>query len=303
MQIDGVFEGGGVRGIALAGAAAAAQESGHEFVRVAGTSAGAMVASLVAAGYRPEELREAVCKADWPGLLDPTLYTRVPGIGKHVSLMLRKGMYRGRALERTWAELLAAKGVRTFGDLPEGSLRVVATDITHQRGVVLPEGLDRYGIEPAGFPVARAIRMSAAVPFLFVPVPLTHRHADGETVLLADGAMASRFPLEVLQPPEDRPIVGFRLADYGAPHDHEPIRGPITLAGAVIGAGMSARESLPRLALEPGRVVDIPAERDSLDFNLTSEEARDLFDAGRTAARDWFSRHDPETPSVPVPWI
>lgn len=303
MQIDGVFEGGGVRGIALAGAAAATIESGHEYVRVAGTSAGALVASLVAAGYRPGELRAAVCQTDWPGLLDPTIYTRVPGIGKHLSLVIRKGMYKGRALERTWSELLAAKGVRTFSDLPEGALRVVATDITHQRGVVLPEGLEGYGVEPSSFPVARAVRMSAAVPFIFVPVPLTHRHADGETVLLADGAMASRFPLEVLQPPEDRPIVGFRLADYGSPHDHDPIRGPITLAGAVIGAGMSARESLPRLALEPGRVIDIPAARDSLDFRLTGEEARDMFDEGRAAARQWFLRHDPATPSVPLPWV
>ncbi len=303
MQIDGVFEGGGVRGIALAGAAAGAMDSGYEFRRVAGTSAGALVASLVATGYQADELRVAVCKADWPGLLDPTIYTRIPGIGKHISLVLRKGMYKGRALERTWSGLLADKGVATFGDLPAGALQVVATDITHQRGVVLPVGLHRYGIEPFEFSVARAVRMSAAVPFLFVPVALTHQHAEGETVLMADGAMASRFPLEVLQPPEDRPIVGFRLADFGSPHDHSPIRGPITLAGAVIGAGMSARESLPRLALEPGRVIDVPAERDSLDFNLTGEEARDMFDIGREAARSWFSRHNPETPSVPVPWL
>ncbi len=303
MQIDGVFEGGGVRGIALAGAAAGAMDSGYLFRRVAGTSAGALVASLVAAGYQAEELQTAVCKADWPGLLDPTIYTRVPGIGKHVSLVLRKGMYKGRALERTWRDLLAAKGVSTFGDLPDGALQVVATDLTHQRGVVLPYGLERYGIEPYEFSVARAVRMSASVPFMFVPVALTHRHADGETVLMADGAMASRFPLEVLQPPEDRSIVGFRLADFGSPHDHDPIQGPITLAGAVIGAGMSARESLPRLALEPGRVVDVPAERDSLDFNLTGEEARAMFDVGREAARQWFARHNPETPSVPVPWV
>jgi len=301
MNIDGVFEGGGVRGIALAGAAAAAMEAGYEFQRVAGTSAGAMVASLVAAGYRPDELREAVCKANWPGLLDPTIYTRLPGIGKHISLVLRKGMYKGKSLERAWRKLLAAKGVSTFADLPEGTLRVVATDLTHQRGVVLPDGLERYGIDPGDFSVARAVRMSAAVPFLFVPVPLTHRKAGGETVLMADGAMASRFPLEVMQPPEDRPIVGFRLADFGLPHDHEPIRGPITLASAVIGAGMSARENLPRLALEPGRVIEVPAERDSLDFDLTCEEAGALFDIGRKSAAGWFERHNPETPSVPIP--
>ena len=226
MEIDGVFEGGGIRGIALAGAAAAAMDAGYEFRRVAGTSTGSLVASLVAAGYRPDELRDGVFKADWPSLMDPMPWTRLPGVGKHISLVLHKGMYRGEVLEHKWAELLAAKGVRTFADLASGSLKVVATDITHQRGVVLPDGLARYGIDPQTFSIARAVRMSSAVPFVYIPVPLRHRHADGETVLMSDGATASRFPLEVLQPPEDRPIVGFRLSAYGSPHEHPPIRVP-----------------------------------------------------------------------------
>ena len=80
MDIDGVFEGGGIRGIALAGAAGAAMDAGYAFRRSAGTSAGAMVASLVAAGYDGDALREAVCKADWPALLDPMPWTSIPGI-------------------------------------------------------------------------------------------------------------------------------------------------------------------------------------------------------------------------------
>ncbi len=43
MDIDRIFEGGGIRGIALAGVAAAAMDAGYEFRRTAGTSAGAMV--------------------------------------------------------------------------------------------------------------------------------------------------------------------------------------------------------------------------------------------------------------------
>ena len=56
-QITGVFEGGGVKGIALAGAAAAAMDDGYVFEQTVGTSAGAMVASLVAAGFGPGDLR------------------------------------------------------------------------------------------------------------------------------------------------------------------------------------------------------------------------------------------------------
>ena len=44
-----VFEGGGVKGIGLAGALAVAEERGYRWENVAGTSAGAIVAAMVAA--------------------------------------------------------------------------------------------------------------------------------------------------------------------------------------------------------------------------------------------------------------
>lgn len=57
----GIFEGGGVKGAALAGAVAAAYEFGVRFRGVGGTSAGAVVAALYAAGYRtPHDLRNGM---------------------------------------------------------------------------------------------------------------------------------------------------------------------------------------------------------------------------------------------------
>jgi NTE family protein len=55
-DVYGVFEGGGVKGIALVGALARVeQEPGLKFVGFAGTSAGAIVASLAAVGYRASD--------------------------------------------------------------------------------------------------------------------------------------------------------------------------------------------------------------------------------------------------------
>ena len=48
-RADLVLEGGGVKGIALVGAVTALDEAGYSFPRVAGSSAGAVVAALVAA--------------------------------------------------------------------------------------------------------------------------------------------------------------------------------------------------------------------------------------------------------------
>lgn len=65
MKIDGVFEGGGVRGIAHVGAICALNERGYSFERVAGTSAGAIIAALLAAGYSCTELKDIISTLDY----------------------------------------------------------------------------------------------------------------------------------------------------------------------------------------------------------------------------------------------
>lgn len=52
----GIFEGGGAKGLAHAGALKAAEDRKVDFVAVAGTSAGAMIAGLVAVKYSADEL-------------------------------------------------------------------------------------------------------------------------------------------------------------------------------------------------------------------------------------------------------
>ena len=59
-QFDIVFEGGGAKGSAFVGALLALGEAGHTWRRLVGTSAGAITAALVAAGYTPNELLDAV---------------------------------------------------------------------------------------------------------------------------------------------------------------------------------------------------------------------------------------------------
>lgn len=51
------FEGGGAKGIALVGALSVLEERGYEPQGVAGTSAGAVLTALLAAGYTAAELR------------------------------------------------------------------------------------------------------------------------------------------------------------------------------------------------------------------------------------------------------
>jgi predicted acylesterase/phospholipase RssA len=59
-QFDVVFEGGGAKGSSFVGALTALGAAGHTTRRLIGTSAGAITATLLAVGYTPEEMLEAV---------------------------------------------------------------------------------------------------------------------------------------------------------------------------------------------------------------------------------------------------
>ena len=282
VMVNGVFEGGGIRGLALAGAAAAALDHGYTFDHTVGTSAGAMVASLVSAGYTADELSSTVRAVDWPAMLDPVPGLGIPLLGRHIALVFHRGMYRGSRLERVWSELLAEKGIETFGDLRSGALSVVVTDISHARGISFPRALALYGYEPAEFSVARAVRMSAAVPFMFKPVPLWDRRMN-EQVLMSDGATAANYPVGLARP--DRPVLGFRLEVDQDEHPHETVKGPASLARSIVLAGVRARYTLPRVRESDAHVINVPVSMD-LDFDISPDVARKAFDRGRDAARE-----------------
>src|SRR5436190_3678572 len=59
-QFDLVFEGGGAKGSVFAGALEVFFAAGHQPARLVGTSAGAITATLLAAGYSPAEMLAAV---------------------------------------------------------------------------------------------------------------------------------------------------------------------------------------------------------------------------------------------------
>jgi predicted acylesterase/phospholipase RssA len=125
--------------------------------------------------------------------------------------------------------------------------------------------------------------MSAAVPFVFTPVRLKNR-INGDKVVMADGAMAANYPAGVVS--KDRPVLGFRLVldDIGHAAEHQRVRGPLTLARSVVTAGIRARYALPRPP-EPGvSVVQVPVRND-LDFDMSNDEAQQVFDRARQAAK------------------
>jgi len=114
LNADAVFEGGGVKGIGLVGGVAVAEERGYKWVNVAGTSAGAIVAALLAAGYTAPEIEEVLKELDYNRFKDTSPLDRVPLVGPVASLIFENGIYEGKFFENWMRGLLQEKNVKMF---------------------------------------------------------------------------------------------------------------------------------------------------------------------------------------------
>jgi NTE family protein len=173
--------GGGAKGLAHIPILEAFEELDLKPHRLAGTSIGAIVATLYGAGLSAAELRAGVSdlvvtrrdrladilrKRDvfrWLEFLDPTLK--------------RGGLLKGESFQEYLAERMA---VRTFADLAI-PVKVVAADFWSREQVVLDSGN-----------LSDAVKASMAIPGLFSPVELNGR-------VLIDGGVVNPVPYDLLQ--------------------------------------------------------------------------------------------------------
>jgi NTE family protein len=309
---DLVLEGGGVKGIAHVGAVTALAEAGCTFPRAAGSSAGAIVAALVAALQRAGEplsrLEDVMRSVDYRRLRDRQGLGRLPLVGPGLALLTDDGLYSGRYLEDFLTGALGELGVRTFGDLrldpvdpaAEGlapdrayALVVTASDLSRRRLARLPWDLAAYGRDADDFPVARAVRASAAIPLYFSPVRL--RTSGGEATWV-DGGLLSNHPVDLFDRPDSLPprwpTFGVRLTTRPAtPPVTEPVHGPLGIALAALDTlltdqGTSHLEdpcTVERTIFVPTAGVSV------VDFDLDRATQERLYRSGRDAAQEFLA--------------
>jgi len=311
---DLVFEGGGVKGIGLAGAFAALEQRGFAPKRVAGASAGAITAALVAAGYSSAELDEILMKVPFAEFKDRGWEDKIPLIGRGASALLEWGIYEGEFFQRWMAELLEAKGITRFGHLVDGEaedpksrhrLRVIVSDVTDRRMLVLPDDAPHLGLDPDELDIAYAVRMSMSIPIFFEPV--RHRHPrTREEHLIVDGGMLSNFPvwlfdsegrdprwptfgLLLVEPEPNKPI-GHRVAG----EEHGVERG--TLLDYLKSLASTMMEAHDRRYVEEAtyaRTIPIPTIGvGTTEFEITPERVRELYDSGHRAASEFLDTWD-----------
>ena len=205
MRTGLALSGGGVRGAAHIGVLQALEEKEIEICAISGTSSGAVVASLFAAGYTPAELREIFLTFDTgaaadgfpPDLFDPDILglLRAPAqLLLHRPLRLQ-GLIKGARLEKLLRQLFEAKGITRMCELPL-PLAVPAVDIANAGTVMF---VSRAGLGPLpdtdyaadAFPW-EAVRASCAFPGVFRP-----KVWHGRT--LCDGGIICNLPDRVLR--------------------------------------------------------------------------------------------------------
>ncbi len=291
MKLDGVFAGGGIKAIAFIGALEAMEQKGFSFNRLAGTSAGGIFSALIKAGYTSKELKLEVESVDFQQFLDPKPSILPFSFMKWLGLYKSLGLYKGVEFENWLSEMLNKKGVSTFGDIETGSLKLIASDLTNGRLVVLPDDLPNYGMAPEKFSIARAVRMSSSLPYFFEPIKIYN--GKGEASIFVDGGVLSNFPMWLFMNKKGsklkRPVIGFNLTPDLDKIQPNKINNAVEMFTSLFKTMRTAHD-LRYISEEHAKnVVFIPVDNvNTTDFELKLQEKEDLIDLGRNETKNFL---------------
>jgi NTE family protein len=292
-----VFQGGGVRGIAYAGVLA--KKPSHVVVyAAAGTSAGSIVAALLALGKSAEEIKAILERDDLRSLvaenelqrmerlqrawqeLKGVWITKKNGKGK---VSLRKALWfatRHKEVFSDIRDMWAKKGLhssdklgefleklfqgKTYADLKVDDLKIVAANVNRQK----------YEIYSKANPpktIADAVRASVSIPIFFEPFIL------GANQFAVDGGLLSNYP-SFLFAQGFYPTIGFRLVDLAAPSQ---IDSTASYLKALILTMTDAHDKLrgdpPDFTSYP---IPTPTRIPSTKFALTEDDVKELHTIG-----------------------
>ncbi|MEE4377108.1 MAG: patatin-like phospholipase family protein [Candidatus Competibacteraceae bacterium] len=190
-----VLSGGGARGAAHIGVIRVLEDLRVPIDCIAGTSMGAIIGGLYAAGFSVEEMEHTLTSIDWGDIFndspprkqrsfrrkrddDTFLVKAKPGL-KDGELALPKGAIQGQKLNLLLSRLAQrAAHIQDFDRL-KVPYRAVATDIGTGEAVVLASGN-----------LSDAMRASMSIPSALAPIEI-----DGK--LLVDGGVSNNLPMDV----------------------------------------------------------------------------------------------------------
>ncbi|MBE0641345.1 MAG: patatin-like phospholipase family protein, partial [Bacteroidales bacterium] len=194
-----VLSGGGAKGVAHIGVIRAIEEAGIPIDYITGTSMGAIIGGMYAAGYSPREMERMVTSEDFlrwvKGEIDEEYYfyyKKPENDASWLSLQfqadstltssLPSSLVSPVQMDFVFMEYLASASAASSYDFDSLFIpfRCVASDIANNAQMILRDG-----------DLGKAIRASMTFPFYFKPIRI-----DGK--LLLDGGMYNNFPSDVM---------------------------------------------------------------------------------------------------------
>jgi predicted acylesterase/phospholipase RssA len=256
-----VMKGGGLKGLACIGALRELQPF-YNFDLYVGTSAGAIIAALLGAGYTAAEMEDILRDVNFSEFLSERFKTVT-------NLIFYGGLFRGIELTN-WVDVLLAKKLKSptrvrFGQLPY-----------HVRIYACRRDIDALIFDSKQMPdmyVSYAVRCSVAIPLFFTPEREQGLH-------VFDGGMRHNYPVKkLLAQTPDKDFIGLYLGD--------PIYTPTakpSVIGDLINISFEATDVEALREYSQKTVVIDPKPISTLDFSLSSEEKTYLVSQGRAAA-------------------
>jgi NTE family protein len=268
--------------------------------RIAGTSAGAIMAAMLACGARPIELHSMISRTPFKRFLGPGgLFGAASDL---LSLFRTFGLNSADTFETwldsqlialgfnsalTFAQLRAcAQAPRAMSPDPDrryAELSVVATDLT--AGVPIVFCADRT----PGMRISKAIRASMSIPLFF------EAFIDEQGHVLVDGGVSWNYPIDLFDPAEavyagNTLTLGFWVNPVRS-FEQSPaaITGLRSFLEALSNFAVAAANDKHLHAVDEARTIFIDSGGVSVtNFNITPTQILTLEENGRNAAREWL---------------
>ena len=199
-KVGVVFSGGGAKGLAHIGTLKALEENNIPIDYITGTSMGAIVGGMYAAGYSPTEIEKIALSTDFQNWVsgryqsdysfyfqkstpNPSVVTAKMAIDTSLRLSFRPNLVTDIPLNFALLELFSqasAVAKDNFNNLFV-PYRCMASDILSQKSIMVSKGS-----------LTEAIRASMTVPLIYRPIKLDDK-------FVFDGGIYNNFPADIIQ--------------------------------------------------------------------------------------------------------
>ncbi|MES2658027.1 MAG: patatin-like phospholipase family protein [Verrucomicrobiota bacterium] len=256
-----VMKGGGVKGLAYIGAIEELDKK-YKFDWFVGTSAGAITAILLGAGYTTDELKIILRGKNFKEFFDASWYSACS------NLVFHHGFYKAQSFTDWMDDLLATK----LGS----ANRVKLSDLKHRVTVFASRrgsAFLKFDSVDNDCDAAYAARCSMSIPVVFTP-------QTDQGIRAYDGGLQHNYPIEALK--KDYPHLDF-VSLYLGPEIYRPIKQNWVILDLLsIWTEASDPESISKY--RDKTVIIDPNPIGTLDFGLTEFEKEFLLAVGRLGA-------------------